>query len=139
MNGGSSASYLARTLASPCFLLCLIGVEIVGLLGFQGRAGIISIVWWNLRPVIFGVEKQKNAIDQWNPKYGFKGTVTACFALIALVTWKCWLNSTLRKLSVHPKHSRIGTVSIGTVSRAFPLIALIAQVAFFHSTPGAAQ
>ena len=43
-------------LASPCFLLCL-GVEAERLLDYQGRAGIISIVQWNLRPVIFGVEK----------------------------------------------------------------------------------
>ena len=40
----------------PCFVLCLIGVETEGLLDYQGRAGIISIVRWNLRPVIFGVE-----------------------------------------------------------------------------------
>ena len=31
-------------LASPCFLLCLIGVETEGLLDYQGRVGIISIV-----------------------------------------------------------------------------------------------
>ena len=43
-------------LASPCFLVCLIGVDTEGLLDYQGRAGIISIVRWNLRPVIFGVE-----------------------------------------------------------------------------------
>ena len=43
-------------LAFPCFVHCLIGVETEGLLDYQGRAGIISIVRWNLRPVIFGVE-----------------------------------------------------------------------------------
>ena len=42
--------------AFPCLLLCLIGVETEGLLDYQGQAGIISIVRWNLRPVIFGVE-----------------------------------------------------------------------------------
>ena len=31
-------------------------VEAEGLLDYQGRAGIISIVQWNLRPVVFGVE-----------------------------------------------------------------------------------
>ena len=31
-------------------------VEAEGLLDYQGRAGIISVVRWNLRPVIFGVE-----------------------------------------------------------------------------------
>ena len=33
-----------------------IGVETEGLLDYQRRAGIISIVRWNLRPVIFGAE-----------------------------------------------------------------------------------
>ena len=57
MNGRSSLSYLARTPCIPLFCtLCLIGVETEGLLDFQGRAGITSIVRWNLRPVIFGVE-----------------------------------------------------------------------------------
>ena len=44
-------------LASSCFALCLIGVETEGLLDYQGRTGIMSIVWWNLCPVIFGVDK----------------------------------------------------------------------------------
>ena len=43
-------------LAFPGFVLCLLGVETEGLLDYQGRAGIISIVQWNLGPVIFGVE-----------------------------------------------------------------------------------
>ena len=42
-------------LASPCFVLRLIGVETEGLLDYQGRAGIISMVRWNPRQVIFGV------------------------------------------------------------------------------------
>ena len=37
------------------FVHCLTRVEAEGLLDYQGRAGIISIVRWNLRPVIFGV------------------------------------------------------------------------------------
>ena len=57
MIGGSSASYLAHTPCGiPCFVLCLIGMETEGLLDYQGRAGIISIVQWNLHPVAFGVE-----------------------------------------------------------------------------------
>ena len=32
----------------------LIGPEAKGLLAFQGRRGIASVVRWNLRPVIFG-------------------------------------------------------------------------------------
>ena len=56
MNGGSSAPYLACTPCVPLFVHCLIRVEAEGLLDYQGWAGIISIVRWNLRPVIFGVE-----------------------------------------------------------------------------------
>ena len=56
INGGSSASYLARTPCIPLFVLCLLGVETEGFLDYQARTGIISIVRWNLRPVIFGVE-----------------------------------------------------------------------------------
>ena len=52
MNGGSSVSYLACT---PC-ALGSIGVETEGFLDYQGSAGMISIVRWNLRPVMFGVE-----------------------------------------------------------------------------------
>ena len=54
MNGGSTASYLAHTLCVPLFLLPLIGLEAKGLLDFQGRRGITSVVRWNLRPVIVG-------------------------------------------------------------------------------------
>ena len=50
-------------LVSPCFLLCLIGLETEELLDYQGSAGIIAIVRWNLRPVTFGVEKGKEAQD----------------------------------------------------------------------------
>ena len=50
MNGGNSASYLART---PCILLfctlCKRG-EHRKALDYQGRAGIISIVRWKLSP-----------------------------------------------------------------------------------------
>ena len=56
MNGGSTASYLARTPRVPLFMLIFIGLETKGLLDFQGRHGIASAVWWNLRPVIFGAD-----------------------------------------------------------------------------------
>ena len=36
-----------------CFVLCLIGVEAEGLLDYQGRASIISILPWNLRTLIY--------------------------------------------------------------------------------------
>ena len=52
-------------LASPCFVLCFIGVETEGLLDCQGRAGIISIVRWNLRPVIFGVDLWHLNMANW--------------------------------------------------------------------------
>ena len=55
MNEGSSAPYLACTPCVPLFVHCLIRVEAEGLLDYQGRAGVISIVRWNLRPVIVGV------------------------------------------------------------------------------------
>ena len=58
MIGGSSAPHLARTPCVPLFVLFLVGVETEGLLDYQGRAGIISIVRWNLRPVIFGVDRK---------------------------------------------------------------------------------
>ena len=51
-------------LASPYFLLCLIGVETEGLVDYQGRAGIISIVLWNLPPVIFGVENAGKGLHE---------------------------------------------------------------------------
>ena len=75
------------------------------------------------------VGSTKMCSSQWNPKYGWKGTITTHFALIALVDWQYWLDSTLRKLFVHPKYGWNGTVS-----RVFPLIALVALGAFFHST-----
>ena len=50
-------------LAFPHFVHCLIRVEAEGLLDCQGRAGIISIVRWNLRPVIFGVENGPNTVS----------------------------------------------------------------------------
>ena len=74
---------------------------------------------------------------QLNPTYGCRGMITACFALIALFAWKDWFDSALRKLSVHPKYGRNGTVS-----RPSPLIALmvlIVLVALFHSTSGSAH
>ena len=53
--------------------------------------------------------------------------------IIALVAWKHWFDSTLRKLSVLPLYGLNGMVS-----RVFSLIALVALGAFFHSTPQAA-
>ena len=48
-------SYLVRTPLVPFFMFCF-GLEAEGLLAFQGRRGIVSVVRWNLRPVIFGVD-----------------------------------------------------------------------------------
>ena len=44
-------------LASPLLMFILIGLEAKGFLAFQGQRGIISVVRWNLRPVIFGVDQ----------------------------------------------------------------------------------
>ena len=40
-------SYLACTLCVPLFCTLFLGVETEGLLDFQGKAGLISIVRWN--------------------------------------------------------------------------------------------
>ena len=50
-------AYLSRTPCVPLFSTSFNRVETEGLLDYQGRAGIISTVRWNLRPVIFGVEE----------------------------------------------------------------------------------
>ena len=55
----NSEGQILKLLASPCFVFCLLRVETEGFLDYQGRAGIISIVRWNLRPVIFRVNKCK--------------------------------------------------------------------------------
>ena len=44
-------------LTSPSVVLMFIALEAKGLLDFQGRRGIACVTQWNLRPVIFGVEK----------------------------------------------------------------------------------
>ena len=46
----------------------------------------------------------RSHVNQWNPKYGWKGTVTTRFALIALVAWQYSFDSFLRKLFAHPKY-----------------------------------
>ena len=43
-------------LPSSCLTLSFLGLEREGFVDFQGRVRITSIVQWNLRPVIFGVE-----------------------------------------------------------------------------------
>ena len=55
MIGGSSAPYLACTPCVPLFCTLFNRGGTEALLDYQGR-GIISIVRWNLRPVISGVE-----------------------------------------------------------------------------------
>ena len=57
---------LGRTPCVPLFSTLFLGVEAEGLLDYQGRAGIISIARWNLRPVIFGAEPspQKKRVKQ---------------------------------------------------------------------------
>ena len=52
--------------ASLCFVLYLIGVEQKGFLNYQGKAGIMSIVRWNLRLFIFGAENGKKFLAEIN-------------------------------------------------------------------------
>ena len=66
MNGKSTVSYLVRTPRVPFFMLILIGLEAKNLLAFQGRRGIASVVRWNLRPVILGVESPMFRGDHLN-------------------------------------------------------------------------
>ena len=61
--GGSSGCTSLAPLVSPCFVLCLIGVETEGLLHYQCRAEIISILRWKFRPVIFGVHRRETLRD----------------------------------------------------------------------------
>ena len=63
MIGGSSASYLACAPCVPSFCTLFIRGGNRRVLDYQGRAGIISIVRWNLRPVIFGVEGSRRPQD----------------------------------------------------------------------------
>ena len=82
MIGGSSASYLVCTPCVPLFVHCLIRVEAEGLLDFQGRAGIVSIVRWNLRPVIFGVEISIQ--NDWVESWGFPSLLSGDIKLVGL-------------------------------------------------------
>ena len=50
-------------LASPNFRLTLTGLETEGLLDFQERAGIASIVRWKLHRVIFGIEAARLGVE----------------------------------------------------------------------------
>ena len=53
-NAGNSNCIYSRAHGT---LHVLIGLETEGPADLQGRAGITSIVCWNIRPVIFGVDK----------------------------------------------------------------------------------
>ena len=69
-------------LAFPClYIVYLIRVEAEALLDYQGRAGIISIVRWNLRPVIFGVDIKRGwalvtapSVPLTGPQFLLRGT-----------------------------------------------------------------
>ena len=56
MNGGSAAPYLACTPCVPLFCTLFNRGGKRRAFRLQGEAGIISIVRWNLLPVIFGVD-----------------------------------------------------------------------------------
>ena len=68
MNGGSTVSHLVRTPRVPFFILILIALEAKGLLAFQGRLGIASVVRWDLlRPVIFGLRTSRELQESLGP------------------------------------------------------------------------
>ena len=52
--------------------------ETEGLLDYEGRAGIISIVRWNLRPVIFGVERGVLSLGRLSRKGHQKNVYVCC-------------------------------------------------------------
>ena len=62
--------------------------------------------------------------------YGYNPFCSHSSRCLAVLVWQYFEEA----LKVHPKYGWNGTVS-----RVFPLIALIALGAFFHSTPGSAQ
>ena len=68
-NGNEWRKFRRTSLAplAPCFVLCWKGVETEGLVDYKGRGGIMSIVRWNLRLVIFGVHL---GLWSWEPVTG---------------------------------------------------------------------
>ena len=74
----------------PWFVLRLIGVEAEGLVDYQGTVGIMSIVWWNLRPVIFGVEPQPYARTRAGPQCSGNTLDHASLPYRATVSSDCW-------------------------------------------------
>ena len=62
-------------------------VETEGLLDYQGWVGIISIVWWNLRPVIFGVEPPKSALSEEGSRKNIWMADLSSFAAIMSLKW----------------------------------------------------
>ena len=73
--GRSAVSYLVCTARMPFFMLVLIGPETKSLLAFQGRRGIASVVQWNPRPVIFGVETTVQFHGDLSARYSHRVSV----------------------------------------------------------------
>ena len=104
MLGGSIASYLLRTPCIPVFWFLLRNLEAKGFLGLQGRRGITSLVWWNPRPVIFGVDKcgpvdRKQCPRRARPKHCDHNAFLPCQSQKPFlgITWKEAENTTQRR------------------------------------------
>ena len=67
MNGGSSASNLFRIPCVPLLLLCLVRGGNRRAFRLPGEGGMISIVQWDLRPVIFGVLQEGEGAPEQGP------------------------------------------------------------------------
>ena len=132
MNARSTASYLTRTPRVPLFMLILIGLEAKGLLAFQARRGMISVVRWNLRLVIFGVE-----LRFWSqhriPNLHLWGVFHCCYVFSLLgdkfLLRRLWLE--VSRTKIQPKEEVFGTDisrTSGGHSRGYPSPKLGADV-----------
>ena len=109
MNGGlrKSRSYLARTPCVPLFCTLFNRVGDRRVLDYQGRAGIISIMQWNLRPVIFGVETDILSKEFWGWAWGSQTLMRCCPGL------RKWRRHSAEQGQQHPD----GIMESASVSR----------------------
>ena len=54
---------------------------------------------------------------QWKPKYDCKGTVTTCFALLNLVAWKRWFDSSPKDPHILKTVRRVNLLSVVNLLR----------------------
>ena len=76
MNGGSSASYLARTPRVPLFCTLFPKGGSKRAFRLSGEGGMISIVRWKFRPVIFGGDcSSREGSQSWPKRVSENGKV----------------------------------------------------------------